>query len=293
MRVASAVIALLLVALAAPAWAQPPERQVEQGLSEFQDLDFAKAIVTLEVVVSAADASPSQRLLALELIAISHLSLGNEKRAESTFARLLRLRPDYELRNHEGSPKVIGVFERVRKRLQTPPKKPAPPPLPPPPARVATTLRWVSLAQVNAGKRIAFEVSTEGPAPTSMRLWWKRGGDGNYQREPMLRLRDGLWRARIRLAKSSEDYELFLYAQALGPAGEIISGLGNAESPSERSVVGRAVTGKRDDRPWFRSWKVWAGVGAATFLGGAAVVLSSGSDLREGTLSPGRITLSP
>jgi hypothetical protein len=256
---------------------------VEQGLSEFQNLDFAQAIVTLEAVVRASEATPSQRILALELIAISHLSLGHSKRAEAAFERLLNLRPDYELRNHEGSPKVTAAFETVRRRRGTEIT----------PKAEALVLSWQGVPVAKAGKRLSISVHAASGSPTSMRLFWRAGGESGFVAVEMRRHKGPLWRGRIRLPKNQEDYSLAFYVEAQGPAGEIVARLGDANSPASHPVSGREMRAGTQNGAWYGSWKLWAGLGAATLLGGSVAILTSGSDLREGNLPPGRITLSP
>ena len=273
----------LLLAMA-PAHAESPDQQVEKGLSEFQNLDFAQAIVTLEAVVSASEATPSQRILALELIAISHLSLGHSKKAEAAFERLLNLRPDYELRNHEGSPKVTAAFETVRRRrsAKTSPK-----------VAEALVLSWQNVPDAKAGKRLTISVQVASGSPTSMRLFWNAGGESGFTTAEMRRHKGPLWRGRIRLPTNHDDYSLTFYVEAQGPAGEIIGRLGDANAPASHPVAGREMRAGTQDGAWYGSWKLWAGIGAATLLGGSVAILTSGSDLREGNLPPGRITLSP
>ena len=109
----------------------------------------------------------------------------------------------------------------------------------------------------------------------------------------MRRYKGSRWRAKIRLPAEADDYELAMFVEALGPAGELVANLGDEASATHHRVSGRGSPSKSDDGAWYGSWKLWAGLGAATLLGGSVAILSSGSDLREGSLSPGRITLSP
>ena len=290
-QIAIAVLGILLLGLSPRAvFAQSPDQQVEKGLGEFSDLEFAKAIASLEVVVDAPDATPSQRLLALELIAISHLSLRQTKKAEEAFERLLALRPEYELRNHDGSPKVIALFEAVK--LETVKRRSRKPE----PAAVASErvrLSWQGLPSAKAGKRMMVVVDAEGSSPTSMELLWKVRGDSEFEVAEMRRYKGSRWRAKIRLPAEADDYELAMFVEALGPAGELVATLGDEASPTHHGVSGRGSPSKSDDGAWYGSWKLWAGLGAATLLGGSVAILAAGSDLREGSLSPGRITLSP
>ncbi len=283
-----AISALVLGFCHAPVYGQSPDQQVEKGLSEFQDLEFAQAISTLEVVLQTSQSTPSQRILALELIAISHLSLGRSKKAEAAFERLLTLRPDYQLRNHDGSPKVSAVFEAVRRRRsKVSSQEPEPEDVKP------LVLGWQDFAEAKAGKRFEILVEATGTAPTSMRLFWRAGVDAEFREEAMRRQKGRQWRARIRLPKSPNDYQLAFFVEAEGPAGEVVARLGNAASVTRHPVSGRKMPTGTQGGAWYGSWKLWAGIGAATLLGGSVAVLSSGSDLREGNLSPGRITLSP
>tara|TARA_R110002096_G_scaffold436038_2_gene665752 strand:- start:6887 stop:7780 length:894 start_codon:yes stop_codon:yes gene_type:complete len=295
-HLAITVLGMLLLGLSPRAvFAQSPDQQVEKGLGEFSDLEFAQAIASLEVVVDAPDATPSQRLLALELIAISHLSLRQTKKAEEAFERLLALRPEYELRNHDGSPKVIALFEAVKLevvKLETVKRQSSKTE----PDRLASKrvrLSWQGLPSAKAGKRMMVVVDAEGSSPTSMELLWKVRGDSEFEVAEMRRYKGSRWRAKIRLPAEADDYELAMFVEALGPAGEVVATLGDEASATHHRVSGRGSPSKSDDGAWYGSWKLWAGLGAATLLGGSVAILASGSDLREGSLSPGRITLSP
>lgn len=292
------LIGLMMLALALPADAKSPEQQVERGLSEFQDLEFASAIVSLELVVRSNDSSPSQKLLALELIAISHLSLGHTRRAKAAFAKLVALRPNYELRNHDDSPKVIAVFEGVRaKYRKNKPVAERPEKLVPdePAEGDELSLSWRGEIDARSGGRLSVSVIAGGSAPTSMTLFW-RAGDEDYRRARMRLSKGELWRVRVRLPKRRDDYELALFVEAEGPAGELIGELENENRPRSTWVTGRGRAANEENvtkNGWYGNWKVWAGVGAVALLGGTAAILSSGSDQSSGTLPPGRITLSP
>ncbi len=288
MRILLMVVGIVLL-WSAPASAQrsmgAPQTQVERGLSEFQELEFAKAIATLEPVTLAAEATPSQRLLALELIAISHLSLGDGPGAEVAFERLLHLRPNYQLRHHDGSPKVSTVFEKVRRRVvvaaePTQPKERRNPKL---------VLSWKGLDSSRAGKRVTITLHAAGPRPMEIRLWWKPAWASRYRALPMRLYKESRWRARVSPQARRQSYEILFYAEALGPAGEVIASVASSKDPAKHKVLGRSSS----NRAWYRSWKVWAGAATVAVLGGTAAILSTRSDGQEGSLAPRRITLSP
>lgn len=271
-----AVASLWVCASPGLASAEPVDARVERGLSEFQDLEFAAAIQTLEGILRVAEATPGQRILALELIAISHLTLGRVAEAKEAFTRLLRIQPNYELRNHDGSPKVESVFEDARREL----------------ARLVreTQLSLAPMGTIGSGQRIRFVVSTQGSEPKAMRLFWKAAGERTYKSAAMRRSRANRWRVGIELPERSSEHRVLYYVEAMDLAGSVVASLGKKEEPAFLSVP--ASRRKKSGKAWYKRWPVWAGLGVA--LGaGTAVVLSSGSSLREGSLSPGRITLSP
>lgn len=302
-RAIGVLVGLLMLSLALPAAARSPEEQVERGLSEFQDLEFSSAIASLELVVRSNDSSPSQKLLALELIAISHLSLGHTRRAKAAFTKLVAMRPDYELRNHDDSPKVIAVFEAVRAqyrkslpasaRYEEPARHEEPVSEPEEDAKLS--LSWGGEIDARSGRRLSISVLATGNAPTSMTLFWS-AGDEDYRRARMRLGKDRLWRVRIRLPKRRDDYELAYFVEAEGPAGELVGDLENEDRPRSTWVTGRGRPANERNltkNAWYGNWKVWAGVGAVALLGGTTAILSSGSDQSSGSLPPGRITLSP
>ena len=281
MRSILMAVGIVLWLWSAPASAQPAQTQVERGLREFQELEFAKAITTLEPVTLAAEATPSQRLLALELIAIAHLSLGDEMRAEVAFERLLHLRPDYQLRHHDDSPKVSTVFDKVRRRLT---RSSEPLALPTP----KLVLSWHGLRSPG-GKRVTITVNAVGPVPMEIRLWWKPAWASRYRALMMRPYKESRWRGRLSPQARRKGYEILFYAEALGPAGEVLARLSSAEDPTKHKVAGRSSS----NQAWYRSWKVWAGATTVAVLAGTAAILSARSDGQEGSLAPGRITLSP
>lgn len=298
--------ALIALALAVPmrlpgplgpteAHAQPAQTRVEKGMGEFRDLEFAAAIATLEEVLERGDATQSEKLLALELIAISYLSLGNVADSRRAFAQLLKLDRNYVLRNHDGSPKVESLFESVRAGMpvQEPAgegtgpvetEAPEPASLAPGPSKDA-----------RAGRRYDLVVGSKGEGVKEVLLFWRPEPSTSYQSKAMRRSK-GKWRARLALPDSKVDYQLQYYVLAKGVAEQTLATLGSAERPVSVAVVGADPAlvggGGKKSSAWYTRWPVWAGVGAVV-VGGSIYALSSGSDEQQGALSPGRITLTP
>ncbi len=131
--------------------------------------------------------------------------------------------------------------------------------------------------------------------PTSMSVFWSVDGESEFRRLRMRRGNGDTWKGRVRLPRSRDDYELTYFAEAEGPAGEVIARVGDDDDYESYLIFGRGQAGARNSKKssWIGNWKVWAGVGTVALLGGTVAILRSGSDQFEGTLSPGRITLSP
>jgi hypothetical protein len=280
------VLAAGLLVAGRAAHAQPAGQRVERGLAQFQNLDFREAIETLGSVVDDPAASRSQRLVALELIGISELSLGHEGKARAAFRRLLILDPEHVLQNHDGSPKVSALFESVRKSLpERPPDTTPDRPVGPVPSRIED----VEIDGNRAGGRSKLTVIATGTKIKSLELhWWLEGEAPRVT--PLRERKRGRWGARLSLPSAATDYRLHYYLLALGVAQERVDQQGSAEAPLDLEVQARRAGG---GSPWYARWQVWAGVGAAVVAGSVGAVLLSGSEDQQGSLSPGRITLTP
>ncbi len=299
-RIALLVLALVLLDFASYgvplAHAQSVEERVEKGVGEFQDLEFAAAITTLEAVLKLGAATQSQKLMALELIAISHLSLGKVDKSRDAFRRLLTLSPDYVLRSHDGSPKVQSVFDEVRasmKKQGTGESKTGDGSGSQEAVESKTTeLRPGRNKPARAGRRFEISVQSRGPAPQEVVLYWRTDPAAAYQTQAMRRGKSA-WLTKLALPASTSDYSLQYYVVAKGVAAQSVASLGQEQSPLELAVASSSSAGGRSEGgSWYTAWPLWAGVGIA-LAGGSALLISSGSDPQQGALSPGRITLTP
>ncbi len=283
-------IALLLgvaaVALAPPrpAAAQPSgatervEKRIGRGQALFRDLEYRRAIRELQPVPNDPAATRAQRARALELIGLSHLILGAEARAREAFEDLLAIDPGYQLRDDTGSPKIRDFFDRVKKEV-----------VPGFDASMVAELEHAAPAGATGARPVEMEVSLRAGADqvTSVVVVYRQRGQLAWrERVGMRRAAGGRWRARFTAPASARAYVLEYYLEAQGPAGEALGRSGGPETPlSLRVAAGSAPAA------WYTRWYVIGG--GATVLGVGALLLLTGGSAGDGSLPPGRVTLTP
>ncbi len=82
-----------------------------------RELKFAEAIAQLEVARQVPNLDRAQRLETWELLAKCHVAEGNREPAEAAFTELLSLAPEHELDRSTTSPKIVELFDAVKRRL--------------------------------------------------------------------------------------------------------------------------------------------------------------------------------
>lgn len=268
------------------AWAQGSatariKKRLARGNKLFADLDYRKCIRVLAPVPKDPAASRAQRLRALELIGLSYLILGEKVRAKDAFEDLLAIDPGYQLRDDTGSPKIRDFFAKVKRAY-----------VPGFDAGAVAELEHAAPEGATAGRRVEIEVRVGRGADKvkSLVLLARRRGVLAYKEAVGLRqVAPGRWRARFKAPNSNESYVLEYYLEARGVTGSPIGRAGGPETPLSLQVSGRVPRAT----PWWRRWYVIAG-GAAVVGGiGTALIVTSGGGTGDGTLPPGRITLTP
>lgn len=299
------VVLLLLAparALAQPPPDQPPsgpappadelEATLDKGYQKFQDLDYREAIDVLKPVRKSDQATQAQKLRALELIGISYLILGDSARAVEAFEDLLAIDPGYQLKHDDGSPKIRTFFADVKRKFVPGAPRTSP----------RIELEHSTPTGATAGRPVELDAVVRGKIQkvADIVLRWRQRGVLTYAQTPMRRVgtsqvgktKSERWRARFTPPGSRSGYSVDYYMEARNAAGGSIGRVGGPETPLSLTVRG----GEEVDtsRPWYKRWYVYAG-GAAAIAGIAAtaVILSSGGEPGDGTLDPGRITLSP
>lgn len=302
-------IALLLVSgrvLAQPPPGDPPadepppatdelEKTLEGGFQKFQDLEYREAIRILRPVRLSPKATQAQKLRALELIGISYLILNDSARAVEAFEDLLTIDAGYQLKHDDGSPKIRTFFDDVKRKF-----------VPGVGKTTDISLEHSAPPEATAGRPVEIDAVVRGRIQkvAQVILRWRQRGVLTYGSAEMRRVgksqvgrrQSERWRARFTPPPSRTGYAVDYFLEAKNAAGGSVGRVGNPETPLELGVRGGA--GGEEDvvggRPWYKRWYVYAG--GAAVLGGIAAtafLLSGSGDPGDGTLDPGRITLSP
>jgi hypothetical protein len=279
-RIACAVACLLALG-APPALADTSvEKRLAKGRALFGELEYRKTVRELDPVRTDQRATRAQRLEALELIGLSHLILGQEARAKEAFEDLLAIDPGHQLRHDDGSPKIREFYAAIRKEY-----------VPGFDDDAVVDLQHAAPSGATAGRKLEVEVEAKKGAYQAKEviLFWRRQGVLAFDKVGMRELEPGRWRAKFSLPGATTRYRIEYYLEARGVAGGSVGRVGGPEVPLAMDVS--AGAGRT---PWYRRWYVIAGGAAALGIGTAALIFaSSGDDAPDGTLEPGRITLSP
>ncbi len=266
---------------AEPSATESMAERLARGKKEFADLDYEAAIRTLGALHRDPSATRSERLSALEIIAISTLILGDKPRAEEAFEDLLAIDPGYQLRHDDGSPKIRDFYTAV-KASYVPGFDPN--------SRVQ--LEFAAPSGAIAGRKLEIDARVLGGGEQvgEMVLLWRRRGVLGYVKVAMIRGDGDRWRGKFVLPASELAFVIDYYLEARGPAGGASLGrVGGPETPLGLSVgAGRGEV----SRSWYRRWYVIAGGAALLGMGTAALLLSGQGDAApSGSLEPGRVSL--
>lgn len=99
------------------ALAQAANPYLDEARQLARELKFSDAIGRLRVARQVADLDRTQRMEVLELLAKCHVAEGNKPEAEGAFSELLSLEPEHELDRESTSPKILTVFDDVKRQL--------------------------------------------------------------------------------------------------------------------------------------------------------------------------------
>ena len=117
-RLAPLALAVAVHAVALPALAQPPPKDlVQRGHELFDDQRYEESIQTLSGALVRPSNTPQQKLEIYRLLALDHITLGHAEEAENFVRALLAAQPDYELPRSE-SPRFRDFFAAVRAKWE-------------------------------------------------------------------------------------------------------------------------------------------------------------------------------
>ncbi|MBK9030177.1 MAG: hypothetical protein IPL61_02360 [Myxococcales bacterium] len=277
--------ALALVACAAVvAHADAPDARARKALAEgerlFADQEYARAIKALISVTRDGAAPRALRVRAWELIALARFIDGDEGGARDAFERLLEADPGFQLRDTSGSPRIRRFFDQIRAEVV--------------PAGAAgdVDLEHAAPRGATAGNRLELDVrATRGAdAVRAVVVLHRRLGALAYAEQPARAAGDERWRAAVPLPGARAPYVLEYYLEARGAAGAVLARVASPDAPLSLRV---APGGIGRDKAWYGRWYVIAG--AAVLAAGAtgAIVWTATGGVDDGSLPPGRVTVTP
>jgi hypothetical protein len=274
-------ILIVLLAFTAVAHADAPKvkKALDRAEQLFEEQEYATVIATLRPVLTDAAATRAQQLRALELTALAQLILDDEAAARATFERLLTIDPGYQLRDRSGSPRIRKFFDAVKADVVegfTP--------------DLVAELDHAAPPEATAGRRLEIDVRATSGATNvkEVVLLVRRRGEQDYREVAGAFRGSARWRVRLTPDASADPYALEYYVEGRGLGGAAVARVGSPEAPLSIAITAGAAPAKK----WYRRWYVWAGAGAITALATGAVILGT-SGPEDGTLPPGRVTVTP
>ena len=289
MRLASSVfVAAALVVSGALAQAEPAGGGTDalaRGRALVRAFEYDAAMAELESVLSNSSATATQRIQALELMALLQMNLGRQAQATEIFERLLNLDPGHELTDPELPPRAQELFTKTRSSF----------------VHSARTTVEAQAAEAPSRDAVDIQASLGGSTDGVERVvtFIRGAGEPAYRRALMDR--DGLGFTASVPAPGQGALEYYVEAQA--PSGHALATAGAPDEPLRVTVTAAAAgdgapgeggdgedgdgeTPPRERRRWYRSWWFWTIVGVAV-AGGAtatAVVLTRPEEQEQGSL---------
>lgn len=281
MRAAVAIAAL--VASATVVHAEPPDAAARKALATgerlFADQEYARAVKVLIPVTRDGDAPRAVRVRAWELIALARYIDGDQGGARDAFERLLEADPGFQLRDTSGSPRIRAFFDRIRAEVV------------PAGATSDVDLEHAAPRAATAGGKVELEVrATRGAdAVRGVVVLYRRLGELGYREQAGRSVADDRWRAAVRLPGARHAYAIEYYVEARGAAGAVLARVASPDQPLSIPVA----AGGGGGAPWYGRWYVLTG--AAVLAAGAtgAIVWAASGGVEDGSLPPGRITVTP
>jgi hypothetical protein len=186
-RVVALALGAALHAVATPAIAQPRPSGahavtlIDRGRELFEDQRYEESIQVLSGALVRPNSTKEQRLEMYHLLALDHITLGDDDEADSFVRALLALRPDYELAASE-SPRFREFFARVRQQWEA---EGRPGILGDESAQRPVQLRHrsPSSATREAGVLLTAQVDDPDHRVTSVKLYFRVGTTGKFSEE--------------------------------------------------------------------------------------------------------------
>ena len=266
------------------------------GRSLWRSFEYEDAIVQLQSVLSDPRASATQRLEALELMSVLHLTLRRDAQAQESFVRLLSLDPGHSLTDPGYPPRVQEFFGQARSAF-----------IP----QINLNVAPVAPSLVPDAQTLTLAANLSGDTAGIERVlaFVRTAGETNYRQALMRRSGQG-FSADVPCPPQGHGMEFYLEAQA--PSGYVLGRGASASEPQripgQQSATqppvlpdptqptplgpntregngGEVDTGGTDERQWYQTWWFWTIVGVVV-VGATTTGLAVGlqDDLEEGSL---------
>ncbi|RLB59899.1 MAG: hypothetical protein DRI34_00335 [Deltaproteobacteria bacterium] len=258
LRVKVVLLALLLRAPVLPAQqVGEPDRLVDQGIQAYLQGEYQESCSLLRRALAA---QPTEEKLvgALQYLAFSQLALGRVEQAESTFRRLLRLQPDFQL-PVVTPPKIARVFTRVKRDWEA--------------THAPVTWQHQPPARVFLGASLVLNVGCSGaPAGAHLLVHWQDGERGIWNQQQLRRDATGTWSVALPSPAGNRALVRRYYLELVSATGQVLARLPAAAGMPFRVSFQPAepvVLEKESSTPWW----VWALLGAVVAGAGTGLAI--------------------
>jgi hypothetical protein len=264
------VLCLLVLAFAAPAYAQPkkpaektqpaaqPQDLIAKGQAQFDDQQYEESIQTLSGALLRPNNTPAQKVEIYRLLALNYITLGRTQEADNAVRGLLVAQPEYQLPATE-SPRFREFFAKSREKWEA---EGRPGLVKEAPQEKPVALRHGSPAQAEEGKPIDLTAKLEDPQGRTggVKLYFRAGSKGDFESTDADVQGDSVHGAIPGSAVKPPvmDY----YFEVLDADGNVIASRGDAQGPM-RIAVPEKSSGN--------GWVLPVAIGGS-ILGAAAIV---------------------
>lgn len=111
----SAVIVAAFI-LSGIAYAQNPNPLIEEGIQQYNELEYENSINTLSAALIRPGNSNEQKIIIYQYLGLNYLILGREAEAEGAFRSLLAIDEDWSFDPAATPPKFLDFFEKVEEK---------------------------------------------------------------------------------------------------------------------------------------------------------------------------------
>lgn len=242
-------VAVLLIAIATPAWAEPDvlkqcDRLNKKAMEDYDALEFDSARQTLLNAVAklrdaGQDETPTAARIYMNLGIVYIAGFKDKNRGVQQFVNALKIEPGAQLDPERATPELQEAFDQAVKQAgggggsKKPPKKP-------PPEETHADVKGLQHNPVDEGKAgidvvIKAQLGADVPA-SRLFLFYRSGGQEDYISVPMQKS-GGDWAGTIP-GEAMEGKAVQYYLEARDSRGRpVMGGNANAASPYIISVV--------------------------------------------------------